>query len=94
MDRIWGAISPSAPRPGRPLRIFIAVEPSEPLGTTVATWWPASYVFEWANPVLHGFADAPSATAVAVPLVALTVAIGAALVAARRDYQAPPTPGQ
>lgn len=73
---------------------FIPVPSLPPLARGVAEWWPVSYVFEWANPVLHDFADAPSVVAVAAPVAAAVLALGAAATASRRDYLGSQSGGQ
>ncbi|MFC4554007.1 ABC transporter permease [Georgenia faecalis] len=73
---------------------FIPVPALPPLARTIAAGWPPSYVFEWANPVLHGFRDAPSAVALAGAGLAAVAALAAAMGAARRDYRTAAAPGQ
>ncbi|WDH78175.1 ABC transporter permease [Microbacterium esteraromaticum] len=73
---------------------FIPVSGLPPLARTVAEWWPPTYVFEWANPVLHGFAAGPSALSIAAVLTAAAVTVGAAMWAARQDYRRSYAQGQ
>lgn len=73
---------------------FIPVPALPPLARDVATWWPVSYVFEWANPVLHDFADHPTLPALLAPTAALAISAAAALYAGRRDYRSHPANGQ
>lgn len=58
---------------------FIPVPSLPPLARDLATWWPSSYVFEWANSLLHGFSS--SATAAAVGSILGAALAGAALAA-------------
>ena len=73
---------------------FTPVNGLPPLARGLATWWPVTYVFEWANPVLHDVAPDPTRAAVVAPLVAVVVALGAALVASGRDHRSLPAAGQ
>lgn len=73
---------------------FIPVPALPPLAREVAAWWPASYVFEWANPVLHGFATHPSLPSIAAPTGALLISRPAALIASQHDYRTRPANGQ
>ncbi|RZU62844.1 ABC transporter permease [Zhihengliuella halotolerans] len=59
---------------------FIPVSALPPLARGINTWWPPSYVFEWANPLLHGFeSHAAPAMIGAVGLFAVVAAALAAL---------------
>ncbi|MFV0430331.1 MAG: ABC transporter permease [Arachnia sp.] len=73
---------------------FMSVSALPPLARTVADWWPVSYVFEWTNPVLHGFEAAPSGLTIAAVWTAAVAANLGAMVAASRDYRHATVSGQ
>lgn len=65
---------------------FIPVPSLPPLARTIATWWPPSYIFEWTNPVLHGFQGNPTGTAIAITVTAATATLVWAMVATYQDH--------
>ncbi|WP_407319301.1 hypothetical protein UQW22_02670 [Isoptericola halotolerans] len=73
---------------------FVPVSGLPPLARAVNTWWPPSYVFEWANPLLHGFTSRPSAAVVAAAVVAAALAVILAAVATQRANRRKVTHGQ
>ncbi|MBO3102312.1 ABC transporter permease [Cellulomonas fengjieae] len=73
---------------------FVPVPGLPPLARALATWWPPSYVFEWANPVLHGFRDAPSAGALVAVGAAAALGVVLAARAAQRDLRRSHAQGQ
>lgn len=73
---------------------FMSVAALPPLARTVGEWWPVTYVFEWTNPVLHGFAGAPSWFEMSAVLLAATAAIACAMIATQRDYRNAHVQGQ
>ena len=64
---------------------FVPVPGLPPLARALATWWPPAYVFEWANPVLHGFRDMPSTGALLAVGAGAVLGVVLAAGAARRD---------
>lgn len=65
---------------------FIPVPSLPPLARQIATWWSPSYIFEWSNPVLHGFQDAPAATSLLFVEGAVLVFLSWAMYSTGRDY--------
>ncbi|MBD8507014.1 ABC transporter permease [Hoyosella sp. G463] len=63
---------------------FISVSALPPLARALNTWWPPSYVFEWSNPLLHGFESGPTLVAVASVSLAAVLGIGLAAAAAQQ----------
>jgi ABC-type polysaccharide/polyol phosphate export permease len=73
---------------------FIPVTGLPPLARHIAPFWPVSYIFGWANPVLHGFEPGPPTWTVAATSTAGAVVLAAAMVAARADRGQHPAQGQ
>ncbi|WP_187774219.1 ABC transporter permease [Lolliginicoccus suaedae] len=63
---------------------FISVSALPPLARAFNAWWPPAYVFEWSNPLLHGFESRPGLAAIAAVSVAAFLGIGLAAAAAQR----------
>ncbi|WP_278313971.1 ABC transporter permease [Lolliginicoccus levis] len=63
---------------------FISVSALPPLARGINTWWPPSYVFEWSNPLLHGFESRPALAAVASVSAAAVLGLALAAIAAQR----------
>ena len=63
---------------------FVSVAAMPPVARTFAVWWPPSYLWEWANPVLHGFAEL-RAERVLAWLVAATLATALAYLSGQHE---------
>lgn len=68
---------------------FVSVAGLPPVARAFATVWVPSRVFEWANPVLHGFADGFPAIQWLWAVVAAAAGAGLVIIAARREFAMP-----
>jgi ABC-type multidrug transport system permease subunit len=73
---------------------FIPVGGLPPAARQVASVWPPSYVFEWSNPIVHGFDGGTSWSAVAVLAVAMAAGLALAWWAGLRETRRPVRSGQ
>lgn len=73
---------------------FVSVPGMPPPARTIADWWPPSRVFEWSNPVLHGFADGFTGRQWAWAVGFALLGVAAAWWAGRRELSAPRRNGQ
>ncbi|UFU04883.1 ABC transporter permease [Ruania halotolerans] len=73
---------------------FISVSALPPLARAINAWWPPVYVFEWSNPVLHGFTSSPALGAVASLCGATVLAVALAALAAQRASRRKVSHGQ
>ncbi|MTE21404.1 ABC transporter permease [Streptomyces sp. TRM43335] len=73
---------------------FVGVDGMPPVARAISEWWPASRIFEWANPVLHRFSDSFPAGQWVWAVVAALLGVLAAAWAGRREQAAPRNNGQ
>ncbi|HEX5994339.1 MAG TPA: ABC transporter permease [Jiangellales bacterium] len=73
---------------------FIPVPGLPPVARTFSAGWPPSYVFEWANPLVHGFASTTTPTQQVSVWLAAAVGVGLAAWAAVRERRRPTASGQ
>lgn len=73
---------------------FMPVAGLPPLARGIAAWWPPSWVFEWCNPLLQGFAtELPPRQAVGA-VVMLLAGAGASWLAGYLEQRLPAPTGQ
>lgn len=68
---------------------FVSVPGLPPAARSFAAVWIPSRVFEWSNPVLHGFSPAFTVAQWAWALAAASIGVALALAAARREWSMP-----
>lgn len=73
---------------------FIPVPGLPPTARAFAALWPPSYVFEWTNPLLHGFSHWLTASQLLAVLAAAVLGVGLAIVAGLRQGRRSTTSGQ
>lgn len=73
---------------------FIPVAALPPLARGLASWWPPSYVFEWANPLLHGFVSSAGCAPLGAVATAALATVALAGRGAVRDHRSASGQGQ
>jgi ABC-2 type transport system permease protein len=73
---------------------FIPVAGLPPAARSFADFWPPSYAFEWANPLLHGFAGAAAPGRQVALWLAAAAGVGLAAWSGARESRRPGAGGQ